>query len=131
MVRSGAARCDPQGHDRDHPLPAGTRGHLTGPGAGPTPLTTSPSQRRHRPDKPAVCRLHNVVTFRKRLTTCRPCGMCAGGILRSGLGRVVLALSTAQLVELNPESGAWPVVAQDGPALFAEARIPVEGYYGR
>ncbi|MEV8098952.1 nucleoside deaminase [Kitasatospora sp. NPDC085879] len=64
-------------------------------------------------------------------TSCQPCGMCAGGILRSGLGRVVFALSTEQLVELNPESGAWPVVAQDGPALFAEARIPVEGYYGR
>lgn len=62
-------------------------------------------------------------------TSCQPCGMCAGGIVRSGLGRVVYALSTEQLVELNPASGAWPQVAQDGPALFAEARVPIEDYY--
>ena len=61
-------------------------------------------------------------------TSCQPCGMCAGGIVRSGLGRVVYALSTAQLVELNP-AGEWPEVAQDGPALFEEARIPIEDYY--
>ncbi|GAA2132669.1 nucleoside deaminase [Kitasatospora kazusensis] len=62
-------------------------------------------------------------------TSCQPCGMCTGGIARSGLGRVVYALSTAQLVELNPESGAWPTVAQDGPALFDAARVPVDDYY--
>ncbi|MFJ1708086.1 nucleoside deaminase [Kitasatospora sp. NPDC088346] len=62
-------------------------------------------------------------------TSCQPCGMCAGGILRSGIGRVVHALSTDQLVGLNPPSGAWPAVAQDGPALFDEARAPVEAYY--
>ncbi|MER7824863.1 nucleoside deaminase [Streptomyces sp. NPDC096097] len=62
-------------------------------------------------------------------TSCQPCGMCAGGIVRSGLGRVVYALSTEQLVELNPESGTWPTVAQDGPALFDEARIPIDDYY--
>jgi tRNA(Arg) A34 adenosine deaminase TadA len=61
-------------------------------------------------------------------TSCEPCGMCAGGIVRSGLGRVVFALSTEQLVELNPSS-AWPTVGQDGPALFDEARVPIEGYY--
>jgi tRNA(Arg) A34 adenosine deaminase TadA len=61
-------------------------------------------------------------------TSCQPCGMCTGGIMRSGLGRVVYALSTEQLVELNPE-GAWPAVAQDGPALFDEARVPIEEYY--
>ncbi|MET8626704.1 nucleoside deaminase [Kitasatospora sp. NPDC004669] len=64
-------------------------------------------------------------------TSCQPCGMCAGAIVRSGLGRVVFALATEQLVELNPESGAWPVVAQDGPALFETARGPVEAYYRR
>ncbi|MEW9555802.1 nucleoside deaminase [Nonomuraea sp. NPDC050783] len=63
-------------------------------------------------------------------TSCQPCGMCAGGIARSGLGRVVYALSTEQLVGLNP-SGTWPVVPQDGPALFDEARVPIEDYYGR
>ncbi|MET7644047.1 nucleoside deaminase [Streptomyces sp. NPDC005426] len=62
-------------------------------------------------------------------TSCQPCGMCAGGIMRSGLGRVVYALSTEQLVELNPESGAWPTTAQDGPALFDEARGPIDDYY--
>ncbi|MFG1808132.1 nucleoside deaminase [Streptomyces sp. NPDC049040] len=62
-------------------------------------------------------------------TSCQPCGMCAGGIVRSGLGRVVYALSTDQLVELNPASGAWPTVPQDGPALFDEARGPIVAYY--
>lgn len=62
-------------------------------------------------------------------TSCQPCGMCTGGIIRSGLGRVVYALATDQLVELNPESGAWPTVPQEGPALFAEARVPIEDYY--
>ncbi|WP_328719346.1 nucleoside deaminase [Streptomyces sp. NBC_00247] len=61
-------------------------------------------------------------------TSCQPCQMCAGGIVRSGLGRVVYALSTEQLVALNPASGAWPEVPQDGPALFAEARTPVEDH---
>ncbi|MEV4561767.1 nucleoside deaminase [Kitasatospora sp. NPDC049285] len=62
-------------------------------------------------------------------TSCQPCGMCAGAIVRSGLGRVVHALATEQLVALNPASGAWPAVAQDGPALFEEARVPIEAYY--
>ncbi|MFF3840053.1 nucleoside deaminase [Streptomyces sp. NPDC001930] len=62
-------------------------------------------------------------------TSCQPCGMCAGGIARSGLGRVVYALATEQLVELNPQSGDWPTVAQDGPALFDEARAPIDAYY--
>ncbi|MEZ0090779.1 nucleoside deaminase [Streptacidiphilus sp. EB129] len=64
-------------------------------------------------------------------TSCQPCTMCAGGIIRSGLGRVVYALSTDQLVELNPESGAWPTITQDGPALFDVARVPVDDYYRR
>ena len=62
-------------------------------------------------------------------TSCQPCGMCAGGIIRSGLGRIVYALSTDQLIELNPESGAWPTVPQEGPALFDEARAPIDAYY--
>jgi tRNA(Arg) A34 adenosine deaminase TadA len=61
-------------------------------------------------------------------TSCQPCGMCTGGIVRSGLGRVVYALATDQLVGLNPGS-EWPVVPQDGPALFEEARVPIETYY--
>ncbi|MFI1800169.1 nucleoside deaminase [Streptomyces sp. NPDC020379] len=62
-------------------------------------------------------------------TSCQPCGMCAGAIVRSGIGRVVHALSTEQLVALNPQSGAWPSVTQDGPALFDEARAPIDAYY--
>ncbi|GGV03897.1 tRNA-specific adenosine deaminase [Streptomyces filipinensis] len=62
-------------------------------------------------------------------TSCQPCGMCAGGIVRSGIGRVVYALSTEQLVALNPQSGDWPTVAQDGPALFDEARVPFDTYH--
>jgi tRNA(Arg) A34 adenosine deaminase TadA len=62
-------------------------------------------------------------------TSCQPCQMCTGGIVRSGIGRVVYALSTEQLVSLNPESH-WPTVAQEGPALFQEARVPIEKHYG-
>ncbi|MEV4810966.1 nucleoside deaminase [Micromonospora avicenniae] len=64
-------------------------------------------------------------------TSCQPCGMCTGGIVRSGLGRVVYALATDQLIELHPAAGAWPTVAQDGPALFDEARAPIDAYYRR
>jgi tRNA(Arg) A34 adenosine deaminase TadA len=61
-------------------------------------------------------------------TSCEPCQMCTGGIVRSGLGRVVYALSTGQLVGLNPGSD-WPAVTREGPALFEEARVPIEEYY--
>jgi tRNA(Arg) A34 adenosine deaminase TadA len=61
-------------------------------------------------------------------TSCQPCGMCAGAIDRSGLGRVVFALSNEQFEGLKP-SGGFPRVRQDGPALFDEARAAVEGYY--
>ena len=61
-------------------------------------------------------------------TSCQPCGMCTGGIARSGLGRIVYALSTQQFTLLSPEPD-WPAVAQEGPALFEEARAPIEEYY--
>ncbi|MCF6424302.1 nucleoside deaminase [Amycolatopsis tucumanensis] len=64
-------------------------------------------------------------------TSCQPCGMCAGALARSGLGRVVFALSGEQLESLKEPTA--PVVAkpvpQEGPFLFEEARVPVEGYY--
>ena len=65
-------------------------------------------------------------------TSCQPCGMCTGAIARSGLGRVVFALSSEQLDELKPAGAGSPdaaEVAYEGPALFAEARVPVDGYY--
>jgi tRNA(Arg) A34 adenosine deaminase TadA len=61
-------------------------------------------------------------------TSCQPCGMCYGAIQRSGLGRVVFALSNEQLGELKPGPG-WPVVPQDGPHLYDVVRVPMEGYY--
>lgn len=61
-------------------------------------------------------------------TSCEPCQMCAGALARSGVGRVVYALSGEQLATLKP-SGGFPAVPQEGPALFDEARTPVEGYY--
>ncbi|AXB42613.1 nucleoside deaminase [Amycolatopsis albispora] len=61
-------------------------------------------------------------------TSCQPCGMCTGAIQRSGLGRVVYALSTEQLLGLKP-GGDFPPVPLEGPALYDEARVPVEGYY--
>ncbi len=65
-------------------------------------------------------------------TSCQPCPMCTGAIARSGLGRVVFALSGQQLQQLRPPGSASPdsaQVAYDGPALFDEARVPIEGYY--
>lgn len=65
-------------------------------------------------------------------TSCQPCPMCTGAIARSGLGRVVFALSGEQLQELRPPGAAAPddaEVAYEGPALFAEARVPIDGYY--
>jgi tRNA(Arg) A34 adenosine deaminase TadA len=63
-------------------------------------------------------------------TSCQPCGMCTGAIERSGLGRVVFALSTQQLNGLkSPGAPAFPNVPHEGPALFDEARVPVDGYY--
>ena len=65
-------------------------------------------------------------------TSCQPCPMCTGAIARSGLGRVVFALSGDQLHELKPPGAASPdeaQVAYEGPALFDEARVPIDGYY--
>ncbi|MFI5908089.1 PhzF family phenazine biosynthesis isomerase [Dactylosporangium sp. NPDC051541] len=61
-------------------------------------------------------------------TSCQPCGMCTGAIDRSGLGRVVYALSTAQLDALKAGGGV-PAAAQVGPALRDAARAAVEGYF--
>jgi tRNA(Arg) A34 adenosine deaminase TadA len=61
-------------------------------------------------------------------TSCQPCGMCTGAIERSGLGRVVYALSGEQLNGLKP-GGGFAAVPQEGPALYDEARVPVDGYY--
>lgn len=62
-------------------------------------------------------------------TSCQPCPMCTGAIARSGLGRVVYALAGEQLQALGAASPDAAVVVYDGPALFDEARVPIDGYY--
>ncbi len=55
-----------------------------------------------------------------------------GAIARSGLGRVVFALSGEQLDGLRPPDVVAPdatEVRYDGPALLEEAQVPVRGYY--
>ncbi|WP_053735194.1 nucleoside deaminase [Nocardia sp. NRRL S-836] len=61
-------------------------------------------------------------------TSCEPCGMCAGALARSGIGNVVFALSGEQLNGLKT-SGGFAAVPTDGPHLYDEAKVPVEGYY--
>ena|SRR5687768_11055632 len=66
-------------------------------------------------------------------TSCEPCSMCRGAIARSGLGRVVFALSNDQLAEVRPEGVVAPDGAHvdyQGPALPDEGRVPLDGYYG-
>ncbi|MEV4388419.1 nucleoside deaminase [Micromonospora sp. NPDC049580] len=63
-------------------------------------------------------------------TSCQPCPMCATAIDRSGLGRVVYALSGEQFEEVKPATTpALPPVRYEGPALFDEARQPIDNYY--
>ncbi|WFE47838.1 deaminase [Verrucosispora sp. WMMD1129] len=62
-------------------------------------------------------------------TSCQPCPMCATAIERSGLGRLVFALSAEQFESVKPATPAPAPVRYDGPALFAEARRPIEEHY--
>ena len=66
-------------------------------------------------------------------TSCQPCTMCTNAIARANLARVVFALAGDQLHNLKPPGSVDPDAAQvvyDGPALFDEARVPIDGYYG-
>lgn len=60
-------------------------------------------------------------------TSCEPCQMCAAAIRYAGIGRVVYALSLQQLREISPQSPRREP-QRDGPALFAEARVPIDTY---
>ena len=62
-------------------------------------------------------------------TSCQPCPMCATAIGRSGLGRVVYALSAEQFEEVKPATAPLPAVRYEGPALLDEARQPIDNYY--
>jgi tRNA(Arg) A34 adenosine deaminase TadA len=69
----------------------------------------------------------------KMYTSCQPCAMCVNAIARANLARVVYALDGDQLHSLKPPGAMNPDAAQvvyDGPALFDEARVPIDGYYG-
>ena len=66
-------------------------------------------------------------------TSCQPCTMCTNAIARANLARVVFALAGDQLHNLKPPGSVDPDAAQvvyDGPALFDEARVPIDGFYG-
>jgi tRNA(Arg) A34 adenosine deaminase TadA len=74
-------------------------------------------------------------------TSCEACTMCSGGNVTSGLGRVVYALSTPQLIELKGGSrqkamrgidvlaGAEKHIVVEGPFLYEEAAAPHAGYW--
>ncbi|GAA1518194.1 nucleoside deaminase [Kribbella lupini] len=61
-------------------------------------------------------------------TSCQPCGMCGGALERSGLGRVVYAMSGEQVNALKPGGGFLPVPAE-GPLLPDEAAAVAAEYY--
>ncbi|MDQ1135726.1 tRNA(Arg) A34 adenosine deaminase TadA [Microbacterium sp. SORGH_AS 1204] len=64
-------------------------------------------------------------------TSCEPCPMCANAIGRAGIGRVVFALSNAQLAVLKPPLMPPPSrpFVSDGPHLHSESAQPLAGYY--
>ncbi len=78
-------------------------------------------------------------------TSCEPCAMCSGAIYWSGIGRVVYAMTEAQLAELtgdhreNPtmslssatvlNSGQRPI-AVAGPAVVEEAKAAHDDFWG-
>jgi len=73
-----------------------------------------------------------VVRASTMYTSCEPCEMCSGAIARSGIGRVVFALSDAQWQALTASASVTPEggeVAYEGPALFEDARVPIDGYF--
>jgi len=71
----------------------------------------------------------DVAAATTMFTSCQPCPMCATAIAGSGLGRVVYALSTEQFATVKPATPALPPVLYEGPALFDEARQPIDNHY--
>ncbi|MGW0802625.1 nucleoside deaminase [Nonomuraea sp. NPDC002799] len=71
----------------------------------------------------------DVAAATTMFTSCQPCPMCAIAIGRSALGRVVYALSAEQFEEVKPVTPPLPPVRYEGPALFDEARQPIDDYY--
>ena len=57
-------------------------------------------------------------------TSCESCAMCAGGQYWAGIGRLVFALSGAQLNSLAPPGG--PVLRLSSRELFAYGNVHIE-----
>ncbi|MFC3499484.1 nucleoside deaminase [Micromonospora krabiensis] len=71
----------------------------------------------------------DVAATTTMFTSCQPCPMCETAIARSGLGRVVYALSSEQFEAVKPVTPPLPPVRYEGPALFDEARRPIDDHY--
>jgi tRNA(Arg) A34 adenosine deaminase TadA len=56
-------------------------------------------------------------------TSCESCAMCAGGQYWAGIGRLVFALSGAQLADLAPLGG--PTLRLSSREVFARGNVPV------
>jgi tRNA(Arg) A34 adenosine deaminase TadA len=78
-------------------------------------------------------------------TSCEPCAMCAGAIYWSGIGRVVFAMSEADLRAITGAHPDNPTLAHacrlvfadgarqtvvEGPAIGEEAAQPHHGFWG-
>ena len=56
-------------------------------------------------------------------TSCESCAMCAGGQYWAGIGRLVFALSGAQLADLVPGDG--PALRLSSREVFARCNVPI------
>ena len=56
-------------------------------------------------------------------TSCESCAMCAGGQYWAGIGRLVFALSGAQLAALAPGDG--PTLRLPSREVFARGNVPI------
>jgi tRNA(Arg) A34 adenosine deaminase TadA len=56
-------------------------------------------------------------------TSCESCAMCAGGQYWAGIGRLVFALSGAQLADLAPPGA--PVLHLSSRDVFARGTVPI------
>ena len=60
-------------------------------------------------------------------TSCESCAMCAGGQYWAGVGRLVFALSGAQLADIAPPGGPTLRLSSREALLWGDIPIEVEG----